>query len=106
MLSQTGFAWPAAPPKWRVLDVVYLVLDILVVIGIFAKWRIGPIAFYLAAISQIILYTIFRDWILAVPEEFAVSEAQRSYLTTLVYFHLITLVLVTGALMVQSRNSR
>ena len=103
MLSQTGFSWQNAPLKWQILDVVYLAVDILVVVGIFARWRVGYAAFYLAALSQILLYTVFQEWIIDVPAEFAVSAEQREYLSTLVYFHLVTLVLVTAALVVRSR---
>ena len=98
MLSLTGFDWLNAPRKWQVLDVVYLLLDIVVAVGFFARWRISYIAFYLAATSQIVLYTLFRAWILDVPEAFAVEPEQVSYLTTLVIFHAVSIVLVTFAL--------
>lgn len=103
MLSLSGFDWPSAPPKWQALDVVYLVLDVVVVAGFLLRWRLGYIAFYLAAISQIILYTVFRNWIIDVPTEFAVTDEQQSYLTVLVAFHCVTLILVTVALRVRSR---
>ncbi len=98
MLSLTGFDWSAAPMKWRVLDVVYLVLDLLVVVGVLAGWKIGFVAFYIAAVSQILLYTVFRDWVTTVPAEFSLSVEQQSYLSSLVIFHLVTLVVVTVAL--------
>lgn len=98
MLSLTGFDWLAAPLKWQTLDVVYLILDVTVVVGLFLGWKVGYAAFFLAAVSQIFLYTIFRDWIIDVPSEFAVTSEQRSYLTTLVIFHCVTLVLMTAAL--------
>ncbi len=34
MLSLTGFDWVTAPLKWQVLDVVYFILDVLVVLGL------------------------------------------------------------------------
>ena len=95
MLSLTGFDWMQAPWKWQVLDIMYLGLDVVVAVGFFRQWKVASIAFYLAAISQIILYTVFRAWIIDVPEEFAVSSEQVSYLTVLVVFHIVTLVLVT-----------
>jgi hypothetical protein len=102
MLSLTGFDWLAAPLKWQILDVVYLILDATVVAGLFLNWKIGYAAFYLAAVSQILLYTIFRNWIIDVPSEFAVTEDQRSYLTMLVIFHCVTLALMTAALKLRS----
>ena len=101
MLSLTGFSWPDAPRKWQVLDMAYLILDSLVVVGILMNRRFGFIAFYLAAVSQIILYTVFQHWILDVPEAFAVADEQRAALTAMVYFHVATLVLVTAALRVR-----
>jgi len=62
-----------------VLDVVYLVLDLVVAVGVFVHWKVSYVAFYLAAISQILLYTLFRAWITDVPEPFTVSAEQASY---------------------------
>ena len=101
MLSLTGFDWQSAPVKWQALDVIYLVIDIVVVVGLLLSWKAGYVAFYIAALSQILLYTVFRSWIVDVPPEFAVSDEQRSYLTGLVVFHCVTLVLVTIALKVK-----
>ena len=105
MLGHSGFDWTAAPLKWQILDVTYLVLDVVVVVGLILGWKVGFGAFYLAAISQIVLYTLFRDWITDVPPEFAVTEQQRGYLTTLVIFHGATLALVTLALWLRTRWS-
>lgn len=106
MLSLTGFDWLVAPLRWQILDVVYLILDATVVVGLFLSWKIGYAAFYLAAVSQILLYTIFRNWIIDVPSEFAVTfavtEDQRSYLTMLVIFHCVTLAVMTAALKLRS----
>ncbi len=98
ILSLTGFDWLNAPRKWQTLDIIYLVLDLIVAIGFLSRWPVAYIAFYVAATSQIVLYTWFRSWILNVPIEYAVSPEQVSYLTTLVIFHCITLVVVTVAL--------
>jgi hypothetical protein len=85
---------------------VYLILDATVVVGLFLNWKIGYAAFYWAAVSQILLYTIFRNWIIDVPSEFAVTfavtEDQRSYLTMFVIFHCVTLALMTAALKLRS----
>ena len=96
----SGFDWLRAPLKWQILDIVYLVLDIIVAAGLLLGWRSGLFAFYIAAISQIILYTAFRQWILDVPQEFVRSPQEISYLGGLVVFHVITLVLVSFALWV------
>ncbi len=98
MLSMTGFDWSSAPLKWQILDIAYLVIDVVVVGGFLLRWKAGAIAFYLAALSQIVLYTFLRSWIIDVPIEFAVSDEQQSYLNGLVVFHCVTLILVTFAL--------
>ena len=101
ILGLSGFDWTAAPLKWQVLDVVYLVIDLLVVSGLILGRKTGFVAFYIASISQVILYTVFREWIIDVPPEFSVSEEQRTYLTSLGVFHCVTMVLVTLALVVR-----
>lgn len=98
MLSMTGFAWPAAPLKWQLLDILYLILDGVVVLGLLRDRRFGLIAFFVAAESQVLLYTVFRDWILDVPNSFAEIASQTAYLDLLVGFHLVTMALVAGSL--------
>jgi hypothetical protein len=83
--SLTGFSWPEAPSKWQVLDIGYLLVDMVVVVGLVRRSWIGIAAFFLAAISQIALYTVFRDWVLNVPEVFQRSAedlAPRSLVDT------------------------
>ena len=84
MLSLSGFNWHSAPIKWQALDVIYLILDVVVVVGLVQRWKVGYVAFYVAAISQIFLYTVFLDWIVDVPTEFAVTDGQLSYLSLVV----------------------
>jgi hypothetical protein len=104
IMGLSGFDWGEAPFKWQVLDIVYLVIDLLVVIGLFLSWKVGFVAFYVAAISQVILYTVFRDWIVDVPAEFSVTEEQRGYLTTLVIFHCVTIILISLALWIRKKR--
>ena len=104
ILGLAGFDWSNAPLKWQVLDITYLILDLGVAIGFFAGWKVSYFIFYLAAISQIILYTVFKNWILDVPEAFAVPPEQESYLTTLVVFHIVTILLVSFALRTKKRS--
>ena len=59
MAGLNGFDWLRAPLKWQVLDVVYLILDVLVAVGLVLGWRAGYLAFFVAALSQIVLYTVF-----------------------------------------------
>lgn len=99
MLSATGFDWPKAPFKWQALDVVYLVLDALVAVGLWRCWWLSIACFYVASFSQIALYTLGRGWVLDVPQEFRPPEESLRYLDTLVAFHLVALAAVTFALL-------
>ncbi|MGI9424108.1 MAG: hypothetical protein ACR2PA_13020 [Hyphomicrobiaceae bacterium] len=101
MAGVSGFDWARAPLKWQVLDVVYLILDVTVAIGLVLGWRTGYFAFFAAAVSQILLYTVFRAWIIDVPKEFARSPEEISYLDGLVVFHVITISLVVLAIWLQ-----
>ena len=106
ILGLSGFDWISAPFKWQVLDVFYLVLDVIVAVGLFLNWMISYVSFYVAAVTQILLYTTLREWILDVPEAFAVSPDQVAYLDALVWFHLITLLIVSGALWVRKGRTQ
>lgn len=94
-----GFVWAEAPLRWQILDVIYLVLDLTVVAGLLFRIRIGIAAFVIAALSQIILYTMFRDWVLDVPTAFAPSQEEQTYLSQLVAFHIVSLALVMFAVL-------
>ena len=91
MLSIMGFEWSNAPLKWQLLDVTYLIIDVAAMIGLIWKRAFGIIAFLIGAVSQILLYTVFRAWVIDVPVEFVPTDEQVTYLTTLVWFHIITL---------------
>ncbi len=98
MASLTGFFWPEAPRKWQGLDIAYLALDLVVVIGLIRGSRLGITAFFCAALSQIALYTLGRDWVLDVPEAFQRSAGDLAYLDGLVLFHLLSCLAMGGAL--------
>jgi len=96
--GQHGYAWSEAPVKWQVLDIVYLTLDIVVVVGFLLRWRIGVFAFFAVALSQILLYTLLRPWIMDVPARMAPAPEQLGYLNMVVLFHVVSIVLVLIAL--------
>ena len=106
MLSVTGFEWSNAPLKWQVLDVAYLIIDVTAVIGLIRKRAFGIIAFLIGAVSQILLYTVFRKWIIDVPIEFAPTPEQVTYLTTLVWFHIVALAIFAILLLRRWRFAR
>lgn len=97
MAGISGFDWLQAPWKWQALDIFYLALDVMVVVGLLSFQRFGLCCFAIAAISQIILYTGLRSWVVDVPAELAPSPDQLGYLTQLVIFHVVTLFAVAGS---------
>ncbi len=101
IFSMTGFDWMTAPLKWQVLDVVYLGLDVLVAAGLWRRWAVSLACFFVAGLSQIALYTVGSEWILAVPEAFAPTPESVAYLDTLVLFHVISLVAVVIAMLMR-----
>jgi hypothetical protein len=94
----TGFHWPDAPLKWQLLDILYLTLDAIVVAGLARCWRASIIAFGVAAVSQILLYTLLRGWVLDVPGSATVPGGIHVYLNGLVVLHGLTLAAVWLAL--------
>ncbi|MCR9257507.1 MAG: hypothetical protein NXI16_15570 [Alphaproteobacteria bacterium] len=104
MLGWNGFDWSKAPLKWQILDGVYLVLNVAVVAGLARRKRFGIYAFYLATVSQILLYTVFKLWILDVPPPFTPSLEQVALLEVLVTFHICALLVVSGCLFRLSRE--
>lgn len=91
MASLTGFDWGRAPRLWQVLDLAYLALDAAVVIGIVLRRAFGVVAFLAAAVSQIVLYTAFRDAVAMAGTPHALGPDQLAYLSLLVAFHAATL---------------
>jgi hypothetical protein len=92
----TGFDWSAAPAKWQALDIVYLVLDLVVVVGVVTKRAIGWMAFIAASASQIVLHTALRPWLLDVPADFALGAEHQGYMDMLVTVHAGALALFAG----------
>lgn len=79
-------------------------LDGVVAAGLVLGRRIGVACFFLAALSQIALYTVLRDWILDVPPAFARSPDDLRYLDGLVIFHVVSMILISLALRVLCRR--
>lgn len=93
-----GYTWAEAPLKWQLFDIIYLALDIIVIVGFLLRWRIGVIAFFAVAVSQVALYTVLRSWVVDVPVKFAPTPAHLSYLDLMVGLQLGAIVLVLVAL--------
>ena len=105
IVGLSGFAWLGAPLKWQVLDIVYLGLDVAIVACVFRRTAAAVPLLAIAALSQILLYTLGRPWVLDVPNEYRPAPSSVAYLDGLVIFHAATLaVLVT--LLLRGRPTR
>ena len=85
----TGLAsggWDAIPLVWLAADVVYALLDMAVVFGLWRRHGWGIVMFLLVAISQIVVYGVFAGL-------FEVSAAEAQGLRVMIVFHLVTLAL-------------
>ncbi|MEO1002517.1 MAG: hypothetical protein AAFX65_05325 [Cyanobacteria bacterium J06638_7] len=102
IVGLSGFEWSSAPLKWKSLDVIYLLLDVTVCMGLFRGLSISILAFYSAGLSQTVLYTRLRSWIMDVPDAVAITPDQDSYLSVLVIFHVTALLLVSFSLWVKA----
>ena len=98
MTGLNNFDWAKAPLKWQILDIAYLLLDVVVVIGLPLGWVTGYVAYFSAAVSQIVLCTLLRDWILDVPVDFAPRTEEIVYLDGLIAFHSVTVAFVVYAI--------
>lgn len=105
MAGFSGFDWSQAPALWQVLDLAYLILDIVVVVGLVTATGAGVAAFLLGASSQIVLYTVFREAVLQAPGAPPVTSEQAGYLDTLVVFH-VSCLAIFGALAVLAARRR
>lgn len=90
MAGAMGLAWADAPLKWQVLDVGYLALNLVAAVGLAGHRRTGVVAAAAGAVTQILLYTLFRDWLLDVPQ----AAVAAGYLDGLVVFHVASLAVM------------
>ena len=86
--------WKRSPISWKVLDVAYVLLDGAVVVGLWLLAPWGVICFLAAALSQILLYTLFRG-------AFARSPDHVRTLRAMVSFHVATLIAFVGLLVLK-----
>jgi len=93
-----GLSGPAAPFKGNALDVAYLALDIIVIVGFMLRWRIGVFAFFAVAGSQVILYTLLRPWVADMQGRTTPTYGGFGYLDLLALLQVAAIVLVLVAL--------
>lgn len=89
--------WMESPVSWRVGDVWWGALDIVALVGIVMRSPVGIVALALAAGSQVAVYSL-------IPDSFALTDAHRAVLESLVYFNLVVIVALAIALFFAGRN--
>ena len=98
MLGFGELKWSESPLLWKLGDIGWGTLDIVAVVGIVLKSPAGLSALAIAALSQVVVYGLFRD-------SFALTDAHRSTLKGLVYFNgAVLLVLGVGVYLAAIKN--
>jgi hypothetical protein len=87
ILSLNGFQWSTMPLSWRILDGVFLILDLGVVIGVTLRSGWAVVAFLLASGLQVALYTVFSG---------APASGQTGIVRVLLYLNITLLVMFAG----------
>ena len=77
--------WLETPITWQVGDIVYGILDIAAVIGLWQGKAWGIICFLVGIISQFVIYTLFIDY-------FAFTQQQRETIYGLLGTEIILLL--------------
>jgi hypothetical protein len=83
-LGRVPFA--EAPLSWQLSDIFYGIVDTIAAIGLFRLRPWGVAAFLVAAISEILLFTLVPHW-------FVVEPGQLTMLRGFVVYHVIAITL-------------
>jgi hypothetical protein len=82
--GRTPFA--DAPLSWQLSDIAYGVIDTIAAIGLWQQKFFGIAAFFVAAISEILLFTLVPEWFVVEPE-------QLTMLRGFVAYHLVAIAI-------------
>ncbi len=74
------------PRLLLIADIAYLVLDVVVVIGLWKGTTWGMICLFAAAGSQVLIYTVW-------PEAFTETDEERAQIRGMVWFHVVTVTI-------------
>jgi hypothetical protein len=75
--GRTPFA--DAPLSWQLSDIAYGVIDTIAAIGLWQQKFFGIVAFFVAAISEILLFTLVPEWFVVEPEQLTMLRGFVAY---------------------------
>jgi hypothetical protein len=79
MLGFGELPWAEAPLVWRVGDIGYAILDTVAAVGLFLLKPWGVAAFLVAAVSEILLFTLVPEWFVLKPEHLTMLRGFAAY---------------------------
>jgi hypothetical protein len=79
-----------APLSWQLSDIFYGLVDTIAAFGLFQQKTWGIAAFFVAAISEILLFTLVPHWFVVEPEQLTMLRGFVAYhvLAISIYFAL------------------
>jgi len=73
-----------APLSWQLSDIFYGIVDTVAAVGLFQQKSWGLVAFFIAAISEILLFSLVPHW-------FVVEPSQLPMLRGFIVYHVIAM---------------
>jgi hypothetical protein len=95
-LGRVPFA--EAPLSWQLSDIFYGVVDTIAAIGLFRNRPWGIAAFFVAAVSEIVLFTLVPHWFVIEPEQLTMVRG-------FVVYHLVAITIYFVLRRMERRNS-
>jgi len=77
------------PLSWQVSDVAYGVIDTIAAIGLWRQKWWGIAAFFVAAISEILLFTLVPEWFVVEPEQLTMLRGFVVYHVVAIAFYFL-----------------
>ncbi|MAF83107.1 MAG: DUF6163 family protein [Gammaproteobacteria bacterium] len=78
-----------APLSWQLSDILYGIVDTIAAMGLWQQKSWGLYAFFIAAISEILLFSLVPDW-------FVIEPSQLIMLRGFILYHLVALATYFG----------
>jgi uncharacterized membrane protein (DUF2068 family) len=72
--------------SWQLSDIAYSIIDTVAAIGLWQQRRWGVIAFFVAAVSEILLFTFAPEWFTSDPSELRMLRG-------FIVYHLVALTI-------------